>query len=66
MTPTWRKHVGMLGILLLILVWCVAIVSLSNIVGNWHWLGQLVFYVFTGLIWIAPLKPVLRWMEIGR
>jgi len=66
MTPTWRKPVGMLGILLLILVWCVAIVSLSNIVGRWHWLGQLVFYLFTGLIWIAPLKPVLRWMELGR
>jgi hypothetical protein len=25
-----------------------------------------VFYLFTGLIWIAPLKPVLRWMETGR
>ena len=66
MTPTWRKPVGMLGILLLIMLWCVAIVSLSTIVGSWHWLAQLVFSLFTGLVGIAPLKPVLRWMEIGR
>ena len=65
MTPSWRKPVGMLGILLLIAVWCVAVVSLSGIVGGWHWLAQLVFYLFTGLIWIAPLKPMLRWMEVG-
>lgn len=66
MTPSWRKPVGTLGILLLIVVWCAAIVSLSGWVGNWHWTAQLVFYVFMGLIWIAPLKPVLRWMETGR
>ena len=41
MTPSWRKPAGMLGILLLITLWCVAIVSLSTIVGSWHWLGQL-------------------------
>jgi hypothetical protein len=56
----------MLGILLLIAVWCVGVVSLSGIVGGWHWLAQLAFYLFTGLIWIAPMKPMLRWMEVGR
>ncbi|MBB3587243.1 DUF2842 domain-containing protein [Sphingomonas sp. BK481] len=66
MTPSWRKPAGMLGILLLITLWCVAIVSLSTIVGSWQWLGQLAFYLVTGLIWIAPLKPVLLWMETGR
>jgi hypothetical protein len=66
MTPSWRKPVGMLGILLLILIWCVAITSLSGVVGSCHWLAQLVFYLFTGLIWITPMKPMLRWMEVGR
>ena len=66
MTPSWRKPVGMLGILLLILLWCVAITSLSGVVGGWPWTAQLVFYLFTGLIWITPLKPLLRWMEVGR
>lgn len=66
MTPSWRKPAGMLAILLLILVWCVAIASLSSTVGQWHGAAQLAFYVVTGIIWIAPLKPLLHWMETGR
>ena len=65
-TPDWRKPVGMLAILALILVWCVAVASLSATVGGWHWLVQLAFYVVAGIVWIAPLKPLLRWMETGR
>lgn len=63
MTPSWRKPAGMIGILGLILVWCVVVTSLSGVVGGWHWSAQLLFYLVTGVIWIAPLKPVLRWME---
>ena len=66
MTPDWRKPVGMLAILALILFWCVAVASLSATVGGWHWLAQLAFYVVAGIVWIAPLKPLLRWMETGR
>ena len=66
MTPSWRKPAGMLAILLLIVIWCVLVASLSGIVGGWHWFAQLVFYLVTGIIWIAPLKPLLRWMETGR
>ncbi|WP_085809493.1 DUF2842 domain-containing protein [Sphingomonas sp. TZW2008] len=65
MTPSWRKPVGMLAILTLILVWCIVIVSFSNVIGGWHWIAQLVFYVVTGIVWITPLKPLLRWMETG-
>ena len=66
MTPSWRKPAGMLAILLLIAIWSVLVTSLSAVVGRWHWALQLGFYLFTGLIWIAPLKPLLRWMELGR
>jgi hypothetical protein len=27
---------------------------------------QGLFYLAAGIIWIAPLKPLLRWMETGR
>jgi hypothetical protein len=27
---------------------------------------QAMVYAFVGIIWIAPLKPLLRWMELGR
>ena len=66
MTPSWRKPAGMLAILALIAAWCVVVVSLSHVVGGWAWPLQALFYLVTGLMWIAPLKPLLRWMETGR
>ena len=65
MTPSWRKPVGTLVICALIAVWCVLVTSLSSVVGGWHWTLQLAFYLVTGIVWIAPLKPMLRWMETG-
>ena len=64
-TPSWRKPVGMLGILAYVTIWAVAIASLSGVIGEWHILIQTVFYLIAGLIWILPLRPVLKWMETG-
>ena len=64
--PSWRKPVGALAILMLILLWVVAIASLSPIVGGWHWALQLGFYLVTGIVWIMPMRPLLSWMETGR
>ena len=66
MTPSWRKPAGMFAILALIVVWCVLVGSLSGAVGRWPGILQLCFYLITGMIWIAPLKPLLRWIETGR
>lgn len=66
MTPSWRKPVGALGILTLTIVWCVLVASFAGPVSSWPPLGQLGFYLVTGVIWIAPLGPALKWMETGR
>jgi hypothetical protein len=63
---SWRKPVGMLAILLLILVWVVLVASFSAEIGALPILVQLLIYVVLGIVWIAPLKPLLRWMETGR
>lgn len=65
MTPSWRKPAGMFIILALILVWVVLIASFSGVIGGLHWVLQLIVYVVAGIVWIAPLKPLLRWMETG-
>jgi hypothetical protein len=67
MTPSWRKPVGMLAILALIMLWVVLVASLSNIVGQWHALLQLGFYLVTGIVWLwlLPMRRMLRWMETG-
>ncbi|HIV76261.1 MAG TPA: DUF2842 domain-containing protein [Candidatus Sphingomonas excrementigallinarum] len=66
MTPSWRKPAGMLLIVAIIIAWAALIASLSGMVGQWHWVLQLVFYVVAGIVWITPMKPLLRWMEGGR
>jgi hypothetical protein len=35
-------------------------------VGDWPVLIQALFYLVVGIGWIAPLKPLIRWMETGR
>jgi hypothetical protein len=65
-TPSWRKPAGALGIVLLILVWVVLVASFSAEIGSLPILVQLLVYVALGVAWIAPLKPLLRWMETGR
>lgn len=64
--PSGRKLAGIFGILLLIALWALLIASASGVIGGWHWLLQALFYFVTGLIWIAPMKPLLRWMETGQ
>ena len=64
--PTWRKPAGMLAILLLILVWVVLVASFSTQIGALPVWAQALIYLVLGIVWILPLKPLLRWMELGR
>jgi hypothetical protein len=64
--PSWRKPTGMLAILALILVWVVLVASFSATIGRLPILAQCVVYLVLGIVWITPLKPLLRWMETGR
>lgn len=66
MTPSGRKPAGAMLILALIVIWCVAVASLSSIVNAWPWPAQALFYCVAGIAWIAPLRPLLLWMETGR
>jgi len=63
--PSWRKPAGIFAILALIAAWAAIIVSLSATVGQWPILAQALFYLIAGIVWILPLKPLLRWMETG-
>ena len=64
--PSGRKLAGIAAILALIAIWALLIASLAHVVGDWPVLVQAVFYLVAGMIWIVPLKPLLRWMETGR
>jgi Protein of unknown function (DUF2842) len=64
--PSWRKPVGMFLILLLILVLSLIVMIATPHVLTLHWSLQAIFFATAGTIWIVPLRPLLRWMELGR
>lgn len=66
MNPSWRKPFGMALILLLITIWAAIILALSPLIEQLPALAQAPIYLVAGIIWILPLKPLLRWMELGR
>lgn len=64
--PRWRQAVGMALILLLILVWSVIVTSVAGLFPDAPWPVLAIFYLVAGIVWILPLKPLLRWMETGK
>ena len=64
--PSWRQPFGIALILLLIAGWTMLVVSAASLLeGLPRWM-HVIYYLIAGLIWIAPLRPLLRWMETGR
>jgi len=63
--PSYRKLVGIAVIVLLIVLWAAFVASLARIVGAWPILVQAPFYLVMGIVWIIPLKPLVRWIQTG-
>lgn len=65
-SPSLRKLAGIALILLLIVFWAAFVASMAQVVGRWPILLQAPFYLFMGIAWIIPLKPLVSWIETGR
>ena len=63
--PSYRKLIGIALILLLIVAWAAFVASMARIVGGWPILVQAPYYLVMGLVWIVPLKPLVRWIQTG-
>ena len=64
--PSWRKPAGIFLILLLIAVWAFLVVTVAEWLEGAAWPLLALYYSSAGLVWILPLKPLLRWMETGK
>ena len=66
-TPTLRIPLGILGLLVALLVYGVAVAMIvPDFIGTWPTLLQAAVYLVLGLIWLLPLRRFLIWMETGR
>ena len=66
MKPSWRKPAGIFLILVLITAWSVAVATGADHIGGAPWPLQALFFLVAGIAWILPLKPLIRWMEVGK
>lgn len=58
-----RKPLAMLMMLTWLVVYVVAIGSLSGPAATLPGWAQMIFYVLAGVLWILPLKPLFAWMN---
>jgi predicted membrane channel-forming protein YqfA (hemolysin III family) len=63
--PSWRKPFGIFLILALIAAWAVIVATLADRLPM-PWPVRALFFLVAGIVWILPLKPLLRWIETGR
>lgn len=64
--PSYRKPAAALAIVAIPLVWASIVIQAADTVGRWPIVVQTVFYIIAGIVWIAPMKPLLRWSETGK
>ena len=64
--PSWRKPAGMILILLLLAIWCVAVVMIVEALQLPFWASAFAL-IAGGLawLWLLPMKRLLRWMQLG-
>ena len=63
--PSPRKLAGIALIVAIIVLWATFVASLSPFVGKWPALLQAPYYLFVGVAWAIPLKPLIRWIQTG-
>lgn len=64
--PSWRKPAGIALVLVLIAAWAMLVVTLAGALGELPWPVWAIYYTIAGIVWVLPLKPLLRWMATGR
>jgi hypothetical protein len=64
MPKTLRKLIGTVAIIVLVLVYAfLATMIASATLGQSHWTVHLLYFLFSGLLWILPAMLIIKWME---
>ncbi|MGE3691327.1 MAG: DUF2842 domain-containing protein [Novosphingobium sp.] len=65
--PTWRIPLGVLLLVLALGLYAMLVARyVAPLLSGWNALMQFPVYVVLGIVWIAPLRRFLQWMETGR
>jgi hypothetical protein len=58
-----RKFIGTILIIVLVLVYALVANTIAvATLGNAPWWGHLLYFLFTGLLWVLPAMVLIKWM----
>jgi len=61
--PSGRTLAGIALILLIIALWALFVAAMAPLVEDWPVILQAPYYLVMGIVWIIPLKPLVRWIQ---
>ncbi|KAB7648747.1 DUF2842 domain-containing protein [Polymorphobacter fuscus] len=64
--PSWRKPVGMLGLLGYLALYALVVTSFADALATLPQPLVVLAYIAAGLAWVLPLRPLFLWMNTGR
>ncbi len=63
--PSSRSLIGMLAFIFGLTAYAFAVAAIGDLIIDWPILVLAVYYLIMGIIWIWPVKRLLRWMADG-
>jgi hypothetical protein len=63
LSPSAKKAIGCLAIVVWLVAWIVAAVAIGERLHGLPAIVPLLFYAAAGVGWVAPLRPLFRWMN---
>jgi hypothetical protein len=66
MTPSLRRPLGIIGLLLFLFFYALAAVWVAEPVASLPILVQLPVWLLLGVGWVLPFRPIMVWIETGR
>lgn len=64
--PSWRKPVGVLGLLVYLALYAGLVASFADWLSALPTPLMIAAYLGAGVAWTLPLKPLFLWMNTGR
>ena len=61
----WRKLVGMALIVVGLTVYAGLAAWIGGALRPFPWIVELVYYAVAGVLWVFPIRMLLRWMSGG-
>ncbi|QLF70074.1 DUF2842 domain-containing protein [Peteryoungia desertarenae] len=63
MRPTLRSFIGTIAIIVIVSIYAIAATAIATAtLAEAEWWVHLLYFLFSGLLWVIPAMLVIKWM----